>query len=216
MAEIKISWYPARSCWRKSITVDGEEKVKYYQYPNNPKGKEAAIAAYLKDKAALTGMTFEQKVRQYLPLVLDWYDKNPPHEGWIILHLRKMVKTLELPHENFKSAPTSVSGVYDYPYPLNLFAVNWGLQSWELPEVFRFLLTKKPINKNDGSIACDLSVAAAIDVHQLSQAPVKNQPEECSAEHRLTCQFHSKGLFHGPWQGTKRSEIPTSAHALRL
>lgn len=72
MAEIKISWYLARSCWRKSITVDGEEKVKYYQSPNNTKGKEAAIAAYLEDKAALTRMTFDQKAGQYLPLVLDW------------------------------------------------------------------------------------------------------------------------------------------------
>lgn len=153
MAEIKIKWYPARSCWRKSITVDGKEKVRYYQHPNNVKGKEAAIAEYLRDKSALTGETFEEKVKRYLPLVLDYYAKNPPFEGFIVWHLRKMLKTFELPAEKWKSSPTSVSGVFDYSYPLDLIAKNWGSQSWELPELFHHLLRKKQVDKNDGSIA---------------------------------------------------------------
>jgi len=156
MAEIKINWYPARKCWRKSITVDGKETVKYYQHSNNARGKEAAIAAYLRDKAALTGMTFDEKVRLYLPMVLEWLQKFPQPWGMIVFHLRKMLETLELPDERFLSEQSPVAGVYRYPYPLHLFAVNWGLQSWELPEMFQTLLrsqlSKKTVTKNDGSI----------------------------------------------------------------
>lgn len=147
MADIK--WYPPRRCYRKSISVDGKEKVKYYYHPKTAKGKEAAFAEYLRDKDALTGMSFEDKVKKYLPLVLDWYQDHPPDDGAIIRHLRTMLETLELPPKQFVGSPD----IEGYPYPLNYFAKNWGKQSWQLPEMFSHLLTAKPkSDTDDGSI----------------------------------------------------------------
>ena len=59
---MKISWWATRNCWKKSITVNGKQRWKYYKFPNTQKGKEQAIQAYLRDKLELTGEKERQKL----------------------------------------------------------------------------------------------------------------------------------------------------------
>jgi len=157
MSEIKINWYPPRSCWRKSITVDGKEVVKYYAFPQNKAGRELAVAQYLRDKANLTGMSFEDKIAKYLPAVIEFHSMNP-HEGMIVHHLRGMLKTLELPDREKWATKDIGNGNYDYQYPLDQLAINWGKQSWQLPDLYYHFLSNKKTSKADGSIGYYLNL----------------------------------------------------------
>ena len=152
---MKISWWATRNCWKKSITVNGKQRWKYYKFPNTQKGKEQAIQAYLRDKLELTGEKERQKLFvfaraeiQKVQRYLEEYDsKNSLIEALTDLlpdmdvdpDLAKMIELTRAPDIDGSFASIDEFSFYSNAEKelAKIIGLDWMTHNWTLPAVWQ-------------------------------------------------------------------------------
>jgi hypothetical protein len=147
MAEVKITWFKPKGLWRKRLTGNDKEISLYFKYPNTVKGKELAIAAFLKKKDELTG---EKDRRKYLEFARTEIDKvkryleSYDRENALLPLIVQFLPDCEITHEMNELKKVHRLGLLD-KMPgspeekelIEILGVDWLTSCWQLPVIWR-------------------------------------------------------------------------------